>query len=733
MPLSSPVQAFKKRAFKSARRLMFPLSCNESTDPKKPAVALDDNTDVKSVPEDGSPPATSTNRKASRPTKPPKSRSQSISQKMTSSSEKSENTTSSTVSGDSKAGKGAPEEDEAAIQGMEEVVSAETTPRDLEMENNYTGLPINLLSLQEQQRDREASDIIVAYNTLLQEIASNSSQHPPADKAQCALNVLATMKCDDEEVDPNGRIWRLIDHGEASQPSAATLQVLSGILDDAPSEKSHAVSDLARYNTSLMKIAESELEDKAKRAGNLLKAMKEKAVEPSDITRSLLAQCSINDFQQGREMKATKSDDELTTTTTTGIVGKKVRFSGMNTTRIIRRRSISATERAFDPLTPPKRVSEPVDLALGRFSSGIRDDRPAAPPRRRESMKIDVLLSDRRSEGSPSDSDGSYTSFSESELFRLPFMDETPPQLKVVESRGTGIIRVPSGTMREGDDAPKVPSRGSSEEMYISEGGDMSSNRPPTSRAGGATPEIPRKKETPRKSHFDPDLQRTAAPFRGKYKRRSSISGIERRKVPLFPPRRVASTIDDFIDTAMEVLLQVEPAESVAQPTTDTFDVFKEPENDGSEKSSRRGGPIKASKKHSRRDNKSNILAPLRSDSPPWRMIDLPDKVRVKPPADKAQAEDAVEPSGNDYSSQLQKEKELKESSSSKPSGVELQPTEIELLKEKIERHSLSSMDLPSRHQLPMNASSTAPPPRRRNSVEATPTPPKRRNYEELK
>jgi hypothetical protein len=503
--------------------------------------------------------------------------------------------------------------------------------------------------------------------------------------------------------------------------------------------------DLASYNVLLRTIAESDLDDKAKRAGNVLKAMKEKGVEPSDTTRILLAQCSIKYFQEGREMlkknsnsiKATNSDDELSTPG--GIVRKKVRFSDMNTTRIIRRRrSISAMEQGFDPLTPPKRVSEPVDLAPGRFSSGLRDNRPAYP-RRRESMSS--VRSDRRSEGSPSDNDGSYSSSSESELFRLPFMDEAPPQPKVVESRGTGIMRAPG--RRGGDDAPKVPSRGND------------TPKPPPRRAGGDTPKIPRRKETPRKSHFDPDLQRTAAPFRGKHKRRSSISGIERRKDPLTPPRRFTSTID--CDTARKVLLQIELLLDVesesAQPKTDTFDVLKEPENDGSEKS-RRYSPIKPSKKHSRRD-KSNILAPplRKNDSTeefahgassasgmeriPWRLIHLPDKARVQPSADKAHAEEAVrepamdiEPSAPAFSSLPQKGKELEERPPIKPSDVELQK-EIEL-PEVIERRSLSSMDRPS-HRLAMNASTEMlKPPRRRNSAGVTPAP-ERRNYEELK
>jgi hypothetical protein len=174
--------------------------------------------------------------------------------------------------------------------------------------------------------------------------------------------------------------------------------------------------------------------------------------------------------------------------------------------------------------------------------------------------------------------------------------------------------------------------------MYIREDDDMP-RRPPT-RAGGDTPKIPSRIENPRKFDFDPDLQRTAAPSRGELKRRSSISGIERRMRPLTPPRRVTSTID--FDTVRTVLLQVEPLLDVesesAQAKTDTFDAFKEPENDGSEKS-RQDSYIKASKKHSRR-GKSYLPSPrLRA---PWRSVDLSAEVRLKKSADKAQAEEAV-------------------------------------------------------------------------------------------
>jgi hypothetical protein len=73
---------------------------------------------------------------------------------------------------------------------------------------------------------------------------------------------------------------------------------------------------------------------------------------------------------------------------------------------------------------------------------------------------------------------------------------------------------------------------------------------------------------------------------------------------------------------------------------------------------------------------------------------------------------------------------ELEKSPPSKPSDVELQK-EIEL-PEKIERHSLISMDRPSR-QFQTNASTEmleSPP--RKKSVGATATP-ERRNYEEVK
>jgi hypothetical protein len=84
------------------------------------------------------------------------------------------------------------------------------------------------------------------------------------------------------------------------------------------------------------------------------------------------------------------------------------------------------------------------------------------------------------------------------------------------------------------------------------------------------------------------------------------------------------------------VLLQVDPLLDVepesAQAKTDTLDAFKEPENDGSEKS-RQASHIKASKVHSKKRGKSYLLSPrLRA---PWKTIDLPVKVpRRKPSAE---------------------------------------------------------------------------------------------------
>jgi hypothetical protein len=268
----------------------------------------------------------------------------------------------------------------------------------------------------------------------------------------------------------------------------------------------------------------------------------ERKAEPKSILRNAtIPPPPANDFQEGREMvkkqlnsiKAAKSDDELNTPT--GIVRKKVRFSGMNTTRIIRRRrSISATEGGADPLTPPKRISKPVALASGRFASGLRDDQPTPPRRSKGSLT--------RSEDRPSDSyAGSFSSSSKSDLFRLPFMEETSPQPRVVESRRNGVLSAPG--KREGDDAPRVPSRGRSEERFVSEGDDMP--RPPPRRAGGGdtTPASPRRKP-PREFEFDQDLQSMLS--------KSQSFEKSRRGVPITASKRHSWRSIDLSEKVLE-------------------------------------------------------------------------------------------------------------------------------------------------------------------------------------
>ena len=136
-------------------------------------------------------------------------------------------------------------------------------------------------------------------------------------------------------------------------------------------------SDIARYEKLLLKIAGSNLEDKASRAGKVLKRMKEKSVSIRRETVRLLEEClRIPELVREPKPHEVEVETELVEIphepgndekTPGAVIKKRVRFAETNSFRIIRRRrSIGFNERWDDPLTPPKRLAESVDLRVTR-------------------------------------------------------------------------------------------------------------------------------------------------------------------------------------------------------------------------------------------------------------------------------------------------------------------------------------------------------------------------------
>jgi hypothetical protein len=348
------------------------------------------------------------------------------------------------------------------------------------------------------------------------------------------------------------------------------------------------VSDLRSCNKLLAAIAESGLPDKAKQAGNVLKFLKEKKIVADDATRTLLEKCleelasSEDENMLGSGVKASRFDGgeapDTNGMTTPTNVKKTVRFAEHTTTRFIRRRrSISAMERVDDPLTPPRRVSEQVDLAPGRFSSGLQDDRPAAP-RRADSMSS--LMSDR---SGSSDCSGNSADLSSSsilslvdspvgrptpiipDVLKLPFGDSPKTQPRKIAVEAPLVAR-------DGGWTPKMPTRRKGlktsppnvdvrqQTMRRVVGGvedptNLDVPLKPTRREEGV--EKPENIDAPirpsRRCSIDTDLlkptsegptyDRQRSTRRPILIRRSSISGIERSDAPLTPIRRISSPV----------------------------------------------------------------------------------------------------------------------------------------------------------------------------------------------
>jgi hypothetical protein len=355
----------------------------------------------------------------------------------------------------------------------------------------------------------------------------------------------------------------------------------SAASDEAILQKKHPNrTSLEHYNKRLEKIAKSSFPDKANRAGKVLKAMKADAVELNNTTRNLLAECT-GIYRKPLEPKIHEVDVNFETVEETviekrtqkpiQITRKKVRFSPINTTRIIRRRrSISSTERWDDPLTPPKKISLPLDLAMGRFSTGLpTDDRPSLPTR---SNSMSSFMSN-SSSSSGSDGNSDKRNPNSDELaeknayrFQLPFSDVSPITVtrKVLKGprrtdrNATKPYTIPQSAppsqvdvellappeIRGGSDPPSVPVRTS--------GGDDSSSDSPENSS-----ETAKIKEDivssaigkpPLPPHYSVPLATPPQAVR-KVQRRYSIGSTAERRAdnPLTPPRRVSAPLEIFL------------------------------------------------------------------------------------------------------------------------------------------------------------------------------------------
>lgn len=397
-------------------------------------------------------------------------------------------------------------------------------------------------------------------------------------------------------------------------------------------------SDLESYNELLRTIAGSRLPDRANRAGKVLKTMKANSVAPDVLTRDLLEVCSLIEEPSvhAEEIEVEKVKDTVDEEKHAIPMKKKVRFAEVNSFRIIRRRrSISSIERWDDPLTPPKRITKHLDLAPGRFSSGLRDDRPSIP--RRSNSGSSLMSGSSAGTGTISDTEGRQrrSTRGETERFRLPFVDESPDN--AASQKGIAVLRMPR---RVGSDA-------------------RNALRPPQ-RIGGETPTAPQ-----RKTNTDsppppppPDSPVIASPtlgspvvstlpLRRRMKRRSSIAGTERRAdMPLTPPRRVSAPLEMF-------LMQSSQKNNKDLETKSMGDILSAPETDEPSNSSLparlEGSKIpnpslnktksdtkqKVDDQQSRGNpRQSSFISPIarhrQSVSEKWKTINLPDKMRVR-------------------------------------------------------------------------------------------------------
>lgn len=337
-------------------------------------------------------------------------------------------------------------------------------------------------------------------------------------------------------------------------------------------------SDISTYVALLATIANSDVPDKANRAGKVLKKMKNNGIAVDDQTRALLQACA-EIKEKPKEAKpheleyVEESDKELppteeNPTTANPIVIKRVRFAEKDSFRFIRRRrSIGSNERWDDPLTPPKRITPPVDLAPSRFASGLRDDRPA-PPRRSNSLSS-LMSASSHSARSDDSSDSGDSIFDDEQLtadrFKLPFTDSpegaerkfTPRQSskqskpkqasKSPKQRHASAPELNPPVIKASSSSRGMPSlpvrRGSS-----IQGGSVS----PVENQVMLSPVVEEVQSpnplVPAPPVDDSILYTTPPSTRKPLRRRRSISGIERRSdFPLTPPRRVSAPLDIFI------------------------------------------------------------------------------------------------------------------------------------------------------------------------------------------
>lgn len=211
-------------------------------------------------------------------------------------------------------------------------------------------------------------------------------------------------------------------------------------------EETARINTVQRLHEELKFICESNLPDRAERAGRVFRDLERGSVQPYSETLQLLEACSLfsetsskKNNLQSLGINKERHNQEVDTPTAGN--RKKVRFSATNTLRIIqRRRSISSTERMGDPLTPPKRVSKSMSLVAGRFASGMQPDDSPSIPRRSNSMSslisnasFETLESNAEIRSSDVSNDNSL------DCLRLLFVDETrrvgSPQLSYAKAR----------------------------------------------------------------------------------------------------------------------------------------------------------------------------------------------------------------------------------------------------------------------------------------------------------
>lgn len=400
-------------------------------------------------------------------------------------------------------------------------------------------------------------------------------------------------------------------YGDAARPKEKIIKSVAVDEDEEAAGFAEALSaidetsGLPVYAKLLSSIARSSVTSKASLAGKVLKKMKDNSVAVDEKAKLLLAEC-LRIRESPREPKPhelemedvvvpqnAKSEEDYATPTQ--VIKKRVRFADTNSFRFIRRRrSIGSNERWDDPLTPPKRVNDPVDLAQGRFSSGQRDDRPSLP-RRSNSMNSLLSASSHSAystDRSSSSSDTADSIFDEepiAERFKLPFADFPDNQERKQAAKGP----LPRGTGRP----PPAPTTSAARPVDISQQKNSSREMPvaPVRRSSNddaifwspTKPVLPCALQDDVRSPIslvpppppvdDPEVYKTPSPKRRPVQRRRSISGTERRWMfPLTPPRRVSAPLDIFI--AQEALKSKAKAEVAAEmklaavPTTRRLD-----------------------------------------------------------------------------------------------------------------------------------------------------------------